>query len=400
MTITLDEIRGNVLDLDSHEMVPTTRYEQVFGARAGKLLKEFKAFWDDAAERYKDDPNNLAVEVEDVMAVTQGVVWETKGPSAPGAIDMDRRPDVMDVMGIRRQLIFPGFGLFAFCEAHGGGYAAMPKATPEQMQMAQDAVDDYNEWAGHHTSRYPDRLRIVGILASGVPGLTPEGLVARTEKLIRKGVRSVLMSSGLPPAGLSPADPLLDPFYQLLADSNVSLVVHPPSAAGFRPGEVWGRARLPGNFPVHLGLQRAEENLLGVMIMGGVFERHPNLRFGAIESGGFWIGPLADRLDAALDSMQALNPRPIPDFKTDLSLKPSEYIARNVRVGVLLNEPVEEWIVRYPHLQDVYCYSSDYPHGEGQAHSMQKFYDRVAPLGDEVLKKFFMKNGELLLPAA
>lgn len=397
MTVTLEKIRGQVMDLDSHEMIPTTRYAQTFGSSAGRLLEEFADFWKDAAERYKDDPNNLAVEIDDILSVSPDLVWETKGPSAPGAIDMNRRPEVMDAMGIRRQLIFPGFGLFAFCQAHGGGYAAMPVASPEQMQIAQTAVDAYNAWAGKYTSLYPDRLRIVGLLASGVPGLTPAGLVEKTKTLIGLGVKAVMMSSGLPPAGVSPADLALDPFYDLLARSNVALVVHPPAGAGFRSGEIWARARV-GTFPLAAGAQRAEENLLAAMTMGGVFERHPTLRFGAIESGGSWIGPLADRLDAALDSLQALSPRPIANFQTGLTMKPSEYLARNVRVSVLHDEPVENWLVRYPQLQDVYCYSSDYPHGEGRAHSLEKFYDRIAPLGDEVVTKFFVTNPQWLLP--
>lgn len=395
--VTLEEIRGKVLDLDSHEMIPTTRYQETFGRRAGRLLEEFKAFWDDAAERYRGDPNNLAVEIDDVMDVTSQVVWEQKGPGAPGAIDMTRRPEVLDTMGIQRQLIFPGFGLFAFCQAHGGGFAAMPAASPEQMKIAQDAVDDYNEWAGHYTSMYPGRLRIVGLLASGVPGLIPEELVKKTERLIATGVRAVMISSGLPPAGLSPADLALDPFYALLAASNVALVVHPPAGAGFRSGDIWMRARV-GNFPLMAAAQRAEENLIAAMTMGGVFERHPDLRFGAIECSGCWIGPLAERLDSALAGIQALAPRPIPDFKTGLTMKPSEYLNRNVRVSVLLGEPVEEWIARYPQIQNVYCYSSDYPHGEGRPHSLEKFYERIAPFGGDVVKKFFITNPELLLP--
>ena len=81
-----------------------------------------------------------------------------------------------------------------------------------------------------------------------------------------------------------------------------------------------------------------------------------------------------------------------------LSLRPSEYLARNVRVSTLLDDPVERWIARYPQLQDCYCYSSDFPHTEGRPYSLDRFYERVAPLGDEILEKFFVTNAELLLP--
>ena len=39
------------------------------------------------------------------------------------------------------------------------------------------------------------------------------------------------------------------------------------------------------------------EILLTSMVMGGVFERFPALRFGIIEFGAQWIGPLAERMD-------------------------------------------------------------------------------------------------------
>ena len=33
-------------------------------------------------------------------------LWSTKGPASPGAVDMDRRLEVMDMMGIDSQLLF------------------------------------------------------------------------------------------------------------------------------------------------------------------------------------------------------------------------------------------------------------------------------------------------------
>ena len=41
----------------------------------------------------------------------------------------------------------------------------------------------------------------------------------------------------------------------------------------------------------------APENYVAAMVLGGVFERHPHLRFGVIELSASWIGPLAERLD-------------------------------------------------------------------------------------------------------
>jgi hypothetical protein len=51
-------------------------------------------------------------------------VWTSKGFTAPSAADLVRRPGVMDLMGISRQLNFPGFGLNAFVNAGLKKYSA------------------------------------------------------------------------------------------------------------------------------------------------------------------------------------------------------------------------------------------------------------------------------------
>ena len=80
-------------------------------------------------------------------------------------------------------------------------------------------------------------------------------------------------------------------------------------------------------------------------------------------------------------------------------MRPSEYLNRQVRVTPYVYEPVEKYVERWPEVQDTFCYTTDYPHMEGNKWSMQRFYDRLAPLGDEFLEKYFVTNGELLLPS-
>jgi predicted TIM-barrel fold metal-dependent hydrolase len=82
-----------------------------------------------------------------------------------------------------------------------------------------------------------------------------------------------------------------------------------------------------------------------------------------------------------------------------LTMMPSEYMARNLRVTPFNNfEPVEVHLARFPQLQDCYCYSTDYPHIEGGTQINRKFYEQIAHLGTSVLEKFFVTNANLLLP--
>src|SRR3974390_1606042 len=174
MALTLENLLGRVGDLDSPESIPVPRYGQIFGQVGERFIKENKELWD-AAERITQfrPEDHITVDRADDAEINQKNVWELKGQCAPGAIDMDRRPAVMDEMGINRQLIFPMMGVFAWIQALGGGQIWMPLASPEQVALGHEAVDAYNEWAGMRTKK-SDRMRMVGLLLSGAPDMTPE----------------------------------------------------------------------------------------------------------------------------------------------------------------------------------------------------------------------------------
>jgi hypothetical protein len=121
------------------------------------------------------------------------------------------------------------------------------------------------------------------------------------------------------------------------------------------------------------------------------------LRFSIIKYGAWWIGPLAEFLDFSVDKQRSVIALSIgPDL--GLSLRPSEYLARNVRVTPFNFEPVDTYFKHYERLQDVYCYSSHYPDFTGGEWSLRRFYEMIAPLGDDIVEKFFCANSQLILP--
>jgi predicted TIM-barrel fold metal-dependent hydrolase len=247
------------------------------------------------------------------------------------------------------------------------------------------------------------RIRPVGI----VDPVNLDDAIAEAERLIANGCRAICSPSSNPPGGVSPGDPAVDPLWRTIADGNVPFVLHLAMDWGFMRHSVWGRfpafARssesmydsheFPGPDPYWGSTQHmGNENWLASMILGGVFERHPTLRMGVIENGAIWVGPLADRLDQWAEVFPSTAAR-------TMSVRPSEYLARNVRVTPLYFERVRTYLDRWPHLQDVYAFSSDYPHPEGGKNTPQRLYEQLKPLGADVLEKYFRLNGELLLPA-
>ena len=222
---------------------------------------------------------------------------------------------------------------------------------------------------------------------------------------MRTASARIQILSSEPLAGLSPADDDLDPFYELIARNDVALLLHVGGDGGFLATEQWGHAPFFDGYRQGLEISLspywtssfhlAAQNYLATMVTGGVFERHPALRFGAIELTGHWIGPLARMLD-----MWWTNGMVTVRDKKDKHLpeRPSEYIKRNVRVSVFDFEPVDEYFSMYG-LDDVYCFATDFPHVEGGTDPMGKLATKLQRLGDEIMEKFFVRNGELLLPA-
>ena len=94
---------------------------------------------------------------------------------------------------------------------------------------------------------------------------------------------------------------------------------------------------------------------LGRLLMGGVCERFPRLRFAFLESGGGWIPTQLQRMDEQVEAF--------PLERRWLSMLPSEYFARQCWAGF---EP-EEWNLAACAERlgaDRVLWASDYPHPE------------------------------------
>lgn len=385
---------GQIMDVDSHEYTPVNFWAEQFGSVAQEFADAFAN---------SKMPINRRVE-RDETAISEKSVWTTKFARAPGAFDFRRRLDVMDFIGIHRQMIFPGsIGLYAVSFYYRADQFPdmFRQIRGDRKGYARQLIDAYNEFC-IRTARTSDRLRPVGIaLADDI-----DALYLGAKRLIDGGVRAIWVPSASLPGGVSPASPALDRFYSLLAAANAPILAHvgadfeflqtsrwrdAPAFQGWKAGEEFQMD--PWTLSVlHLPVQ----NFLATMVLGGVFERHPTLRFGACEVLGQWVGPLAQLLDFwhahsrkfTLGNMEGSLP---------IRLKPSEYVRRNVRVSLFDIEPVDVYIDQFG-MPEVYCYASDYPHPEGGIDPMGDISGRLKRFGPQVMKKVFIDNGRWLLP--
>jgi predicted TIM-barrel fold metal-dependent hydrolase len=402
---------GPVLDVDSHEMIPVYMWAESFGEEVVDQISSImptmvSTFGEDVigplappkvTERESDEGVSA---VGDVRPVERQWIWEQKGPTAPSAANMLRRTEVLDAMGIDRQLVFPSFALMGVSLACNDtapeifGFTPGPDFDHQAAGLAM--ISAQNRWAGRTSKEIGGRARMVGIILRN----TVNQMLDELEQCLANGVQAVWIPA-TPPAGLSPAHADLDPFWSACESAGIPVVLHVGTEFGLI-SPTWHEGvsefAWEGNsveFPIEPYrasiINLSCENFLGAMVFGGVFERHPELRFGVIECGAFWMGPLAEKLDLWAKTFKRR-------MANVLSMKPSAYLERNVRVTPYFFEPVSLYFERYPQVASTYCFSTDFPHVEGGKHSKHTFYDDLAGLGDDVLRKFFVSNGELLIP--
>jgi predicted TIM-barrel fold metal-dependent hydrolase len=101
------------------------------------------------------------------------------------------------------------------------------------------------------------------------------------------------------------------------------------------------------------------------LLLAGVFERHPDLRFVVTEQGASWIPSTLAMIDGYHAQMASGR---VGELKyTDdqrLPLKPSEYFARNCWIAASFPSP-REAETRHVVGIDKFMWGSDYPHDEG-----------------------------------
>jgi hypothetical protein len=123
----------------------------------------------------------------------------------------------------------------------------------------------------------------------------------------------------------------------------------------------------------------------------GTFERHPDLRLGIMELSAVWVPLFLLQLDGGFEFHRRFNGAPL----TQLSLKPSEYIRRHVRIAAFAYEGPDRLIDK---AGDLFMFCSDYPHSEGTDQALDD-YARMAPrLGPpDSSPAFFADNVSWLL---
>ncbi len=182
------------------------------------------------------------------------------------------------------------------------------------------------------------------------------------ERMRALGSRIFLVPA-YPVAGVPPAHPSWDRIWARAVSLGMTPMLHTGfERMRFDPG--W--ANLGGDTTLLRMVSSAHRHvapstLLYAMIYGGVFERFPELTLLLAEVGTGWLPFMMREIDDRVS--------PVAEIflgSASLPMKPSEYLARNVRATPLgggNDQPLLEIMDQLP--DDMIVFSSDFPHFEG-----------------------------------
>lgn len=292
---------------------------------------------------------------------------EGKDYGLAGAWDSDRRNEILDADGVAAEILFVDGLTEQNSPPFGGDLGLVPMGANPELQWA--GARAHNRWIAEFVAQSPERR-------FGLAQVTPFWGVDVAVDEVRwardNGLRGIMM----PHLWLG-HDAYHHPKYEPLwtACEDLEMVIHFHSGAA--PAHEYFGAAI---FGPQAGAEEAPElpGALGIyvtevawwltrpvvfMIWGGVYERHPRLKTAITEGTAIWVPELLHLMDHRYTEHHG-TAKLGTGYKAHLSMAPSEYFRRNVRVGTSVMSRREAELRHEIGVQTI-MWGTDYPHPEG-----------------------------------
>ena len=250
----------------------------------------------------------------------------------------------LDALGLDAAVLFPNFGLLWERRLSGS------------LTALTANMSAWNRWCGTVVRDGQGRLHPVAHLTLR----DPAWLEAELAQLAAAGVRLGMIA----PATVN-GRPLSHPDHDRLWSAFVEHGITPVFHVADQPRvfeDAWYTEPDDAFVPTVESVFLWTPPALAVtdLIVNGVLDRHPDLRLGIIELSAIWVPMYLLMLDGAVEFTSRLNGQPV----APLSMKPSEYFRRQVRVAAFSYERPSRLRTQAGGL---FMCCSDFPHSEGTA---------------------------------
>jgi predicted TIM-barrel fold metal-dependent hydrolase len=281
--------------------------------------------------------------------------------SLRGAWQHEERIQVLEADGIAGEIVFPDGITEMNAPPFGAGLSLPTQGVVPELQWA--GARAHNRWLAELVAAAPERR--VGVAL--VPALWDvEQAVKEVHWARQNGLGGILL-----PCAWGQLAPYHHPKYEPLwsACEELEVVLHFHSGAA-PMGDYFG-PRFPERDAVELpgavGIYISEvcwwnARPLTFLIWGGVLERHPRLRVAITEGTSIWVPEYLALLDQRYSETHYA--QKLGDYRSHLSLRPSEYFARSVAIGASCMPRREAELRHAIGLRNI-MWGSDFPHPEG-----------------------------------
>lgn len=320
------------------------------------------------------------------IAMGDQLIARSKEIQALGAFDPADRSVALDLLGFERQIVFATHSV-------GMPFSASSKLDPRiryggtrahNRHMAEFCVADE---------------RLLG--AAIIPLDDPELAMAELDWVLANGLAAAWIPHR-PCGDRSPGHVELDAFWARLAEAGMPFLLH-VGGAPLQSAKAWmNNGRPPTKDWLGGGenlrtkdislLHQGPETFISMMVLDGVFHRHPALRGASVELGAGWVPELLHRLDWVVKHWSRNDTN-----LQGLARTPSEQLTEQMAFTPFVFEEVGSFIEQSN--ADLYLFSSDYPHIEGGRDPIGRFEASLGAASAEVRDKFYAANFRRIFPA-
>ncbi len=287
--------------------------------------------------------------------------------------DRDARLHLMDAQGLHGAIFLPTLGV------------GMEQALLHDVPALTAAFRAFNRWMEEDWGfAYRERI----FAAPYITMVDPDNALAELEWALDHDARFLVMVGGpivVNGIGVSPADPVYDPFWSRANESGVTVCYHGGDSryAGYLAD--WGERAETEAFRQNpfraLASPKPVHDTFANLLAHGLFHRFPNLRLASIENGADWVFHLFEKLEKSYgQTPKAYAEDPRETFKRHVWVSPY-YEDELGGLRALLGA-------------DRLLMGSDYPHAEGLADPTSYIKDlRNFDFSDEDCELVMRENG-------